>query len=63
MLQWRKWNVTVKLFMHVIQMYHKRPYPNVVKVMLFEGTWDNVVVKSKLNGCLKTVLLKFIGES
>ena len=43
MLQWRKWNVTVKMFRHVIQTYHKKPYLNVVKVMLFKGTWNSVV--------------------
>ena len=42
MLQWRKWNVTAKLLRHVIQMYHKKPYLNVVKVMLLKGI--NVVV-------------------
>ena len=47
MLQWRKWNVTIKLFMHIIQTHHKKPYPNVVKFMLLEGTWNNVV----LNQC------------
>ena len=31
---WKKWNVTVKMFTHVIQTYHKKPYPNVVKNLL-----------------------------
>ena len=44
MLQWQKRNVTVKFFKHVIHTYHKKPYLNVVKVMLLKGTWNNVVV-------------------
>ena len=44
MLKWQKWKVTVKLSMHLIQAYHEKPYLNVVKVMLLEGTWSNVVV-------------------
>ena len=29
-----KWKLTAKLFMHVIQKYHKKRYRNVVKNML-----------------------------
>ena len=30
-----KWNVTLKLFTYLIQTYHKKPYPNVVKNIYF----------------------------
>ena len=33
-----------KSFTHVIQMYHKKPYPSVVKNMLMQETRNNVVV-------------------
>ena len=32
---------TLKLFTHVIQTYHKKPYPNVVKNILLYGIWIN----------------------
>ena len=33
-----------EMFRHIIQTYHKKPYPNIVKVMILKGTWNNVVV-------------------
>ena len=47
-LQWQKWKVTVKLFTHVIQNYHKKLYMNVVKVILLEGTWNKHRTHSEL---------------
>ena len=32
--QWWKWNVTLMLFTHVIQTYHRKPSPKVFKNML-----------------------------
>ena len=36
-------NTTFKLFPHVMQTYHKNPYPNVVKNILLYGTCNNAV--------------------
>ena len=44
MLQWRKLNVTVKLFMHVIQTTTESLAWTLSLLMLLEGTWNNVVV-------------------
>ena len=32
------------MFAHVIQTYHKKPYPNVIKNVLLYGNWNNAVV-------------------
>ena len=60
-LQWQKWNVIAMLFTHVIQTYHKKPYLNVVKAMVLEGNWNNVVANQyKEPGQRQS--LKIIGE-